>query len=74
MGFQMQICSNLRFSWSILEKCCVHLRMSSNKTHVLLLEKTIFHKINIDCFVMTVLRFIAFKFYRCRLLSFVCHS
>ena len=44
MGFQMQICSILRFSWSILEKCCVHLRMSSSKTQMLLLEKTIFHK------------------------------
>ena len=36
--------SILRFSWSILEKCCVHLRMSSSKTQMLLLEKTIFHK------------------------------
>ena len=44
MGFQMQICSILRFSWSILVKCCVHLRMSSSKTQMLLLEKTIFHK------------------------------
>ena len=44
MGFQMQICSILRFSWSILEKCCVHRRMSSSKTQMLLLEKTIFHK------------------------------
>ena len=25
MGFQMQICSILHFSWSILVKCCVHL-------------------------------------------------
>ena len=44
MGFQMQICSILHFFWSILEKCCVHLRMSSSKTQMLLLEKTIFHK------------------------------
>ena len=44
MGFQMQICSILRFSWSILVKCCVHLRLSSSKTQMLLLEKTIFHK------------------------------
>ena len=44
MGFQMQICSILHFSWSILVKCCVHLRMSSSKTQMLLLEKTIFHK------------------------------
>ena len=45
------ICSILCFSWSILEKYCVHLQMSSSKTQMLLLEKTIFHKINIDCFV-----------------------
>ena len=44
MGFQMQICSILRVSRSILEKYCVHLRMSSSKTQMLLLEKTIFHK------------------------------
>ena len=49
MGFQMQICSILRFSWSILEKCCVHLRMSSSKTQVLLLEKTIFHTYWLFC-------------------------
>ena len=36
MGFQMQICSILRFSWSILGKCCVHRRMSSSKTQMLL--------------------------------------
>ena len=30
--------------WSILEKCCVHLPMSSRKTQMPLLEKTIFHK------------------------------
>ena len=51
MGFQMQICSILHYSWSILEKCCVHLRMSSSKTQMLLLEKNILHKINIDCFL-----------------------
>ena len=45
MGFQMEICLILRFSWSILEKCGVHLRMSSSKTQMLFLEKTIFHKI-----------------------------
>ena len=33
MGFQMQICSILRFSWSIFEMCIVHLQMRSNKTH-----------------------------------------
>ena len=26
MGFQMQTGSILRFSWSIFEKCCVHLQ------------------------------------------------
>ena len=30
MGFQMQICSILLFSWSILVKCCVHLRIQQN--------------------------------------------
>ena len=30
MGFQMQICSILRLSWSILKNCCVQLRMSSS--------------------------------------------
>ena len=49
MGFQMQICSILHFSWSILVKCCVHLRMSSSKTQMLLLEKTIFHKYWLFC-------------------------
>ena len=49
MGFQMQICSILHFSWSILEKCCVHLWMSSSKTQMLLLEKTIFHKYWLFC-------------------------
>ena len=42
-------CSILRFSWSILVKCCVHLRMSSRKTQMLLLEKTIFHKYWLFC-------------------------
>ena len=50
MGFKMQICSILRFSWSILVKCCVHLQMSSRKTQMPLLEKTIYSA-NIDCFV-----------------------
>ena len=44
MGFQMQIYSILRFSCSILVKCCVHLRTSSSKTQMPVLEKTIFHK------------------------------
>ena len=50
MGFQMQIWSILRFSWSILVKCCVHLRTTSSKTQMLLLQKNIFT--NIDCFVI----------------------
>ena len=49
MGFQMQICLILRFSCSILVKCCVHLRMSSGKTQMLLLEKTIFRKYWLFC-------------------------
>ena len=49
MGIQMQICSILRFSWSILAKCCAHLRTSSSKTQMLLLERLYFS--NIDCFV-----------------------
>ena len=52
MGFQMWIYSILGFSWSILVKCCVHLRTSSSKTQMLVVEKTIFHpSTNIDCFV-----------------------
>ena len=38
----MQICSILHFSWSILVKFCVHLAMSSRKTHMLL-ENTGIH-------------------------------
>ena len=49
MGFQMQICSILRFSWLILVKCCVYLLTSSSKTQRLLLEKTIFHKYWLFC-------------------------
>ena len=48
MGFQMQICSILCFSWSILVKCSVPLRMSASKTQMLL-EKTIFHKYWLFC-------------------------
>ena len=36
MGFQMQLCSIFCFFWSILAKCCVHLRISSSKTQMLL--------------------------------------
>ena len=38
----MQLCSILLFSWSIWENCYVRLRMSSSKTQMLLLEKTIY--------------------------------
>ena len=68
----MQICSILRFSWWILVKRCVDLRMSSSKTQMLLLEKTIFHKI-----ILTVLLEIHRVYNNidlCGLLSFVCHS
>ena len=34
-GVHIQICSILRFSWSILLKCCVHLWMSFSKTQTL---------------------------------------
>ena len=44
MGFQMQVCSILRYAWLILVKCCVHLRTSSIETQMLLLEKTVFDK------------------------------
>ena len=35
---------NFRFLLVNLVKCCVHLRTSSSKTQMLVLEKTIFHK------------------------------
>ena len=54
LGFQMQISSILHFSWSILVKCCVHLRTSSSKTLMLLVEKNIFYKYWLFCY-----RFIA---------------
>ena len=38
----MQICSILRFCWSILVKCCVHLLMSSSKTQMLLLQRRMY--------------------------------
>ena len=57
MGFQMQISSIifLRFSWSILVKCYVHLQRSSSKTQMLLVERN--STINIDCFVLDSSRF-----------------
>ena len=67
VGFQMQICSILHFSWSILVKCCVHLRTSSSNTQMLLLEKYMYHKFWLFCY-----RFIAFMFELCSLLSYVC--
>ena len=66
VGFQMQICSILRFSWSILVKCCVHLRTSTGKTQMLILEKTIFHSHWLFCY-----RFIAFTVDPCSLLSVI---
>ena len=36
--------SILRLSWSILVKCCVHLRTSFSRTQMLPLEKNILHK------------------------------
>ena len=60
---------NFTFSWLIVEKCCVHLRMSSSKTQMLLLEKTVFQKYWLFC-----QRFIAFTFDLGGLLSCVCHS
>ena len=68
MGFQMQICSILSFSWSILINCCVHLRTSSSNTQTLLLEKNIFHKYWLFCYILS-----AFTFNLCGLLSFLCH-
>jgi len=62
----MQICSILCYSWSILVKCCVHLRTRSSKTQMLLLEKNIFHKHWLFCY-----RFIPLTFDLCSLLSFV---
>ena len=65
MGFQMWIYSILGFSWSILVKCCVHLRTSSSKTQMLLLEKNIFHKYWLFCY-----RFLTFTFDLCSLAFF----
>ena len=44
LGFKMQICSILCFSWSILVKFCVYLRTSSSRTQMLLLEKNIINR------------------------------
>ena len=65
----MQICSILRFSWSILVKCCVHLRTSSSNIQMLgiLLEKYIYHKFWLFCY-----RFIALIFDLCSVLTYVC--
>ena len=54
------------FYWSILVKCCVHLRTSTGKTQMLLLEKTIFHSHWLFCY-----RFIAFTVDPCSLLSVI---
>ena len=66
MGFQMQICLILHFSWSILVKFCVHLQTSSSKTQMLLLEKNVFQKYLLFCY-----RFMAFTFDPCSLLSVI---
>jgi len=64
MGFQMQICLILYFSWSILIKFCVYLQMGSSKTQMLLLEKNMFHKywlffaINLSCLHLTFVAFV----------------
>ena len=58
-GFQMHICSIIWF-W-------VHLRMSSSKTHMLLLEKNVFHKYWPFCN-----RFIVFAFVASWLLPVIC--
>ena len=52
MGFQMQICSILHFSWSILVKCCVHLQMSSNKTQCFFWRRIHVYSTSIDCLVI----------------------
>ena len=39
MGFQMQICLILRFSWSIMVKFYVPLRTSSTKTQMLFAKR-----------------------------------
>ena len=58
-GFQMHICSIIWF-W-------VHLRMSSSKTHMLLLEKNVFHEYWPFCN-----RFIVFAFVASWLLPVIC--
>ena len=65
MGFQVQICSILRFSWSILVKCCVQ-RTSTSKTQMLLQQKNIFHSHWLFCY-----RFIVFTVDPCSLLSVI---
>ena len=49
-GFQMQICSILRFSWSILVKCCVHMRISSSTKLKCFFQRRLYST-NIGCFV-----------------------
>ena len=73
MGFQMQICSIVRFSWSIFENCCVHLRMSSHKqnSNASSREDYIPHILTV---LLEIHRVYNTAFDLCRLLSSVCHS
>ena len=52
VGFNMQICSILFFSSSILVKFCVYLRTSSGRTQMLLLEKDILLYSNCYLFIV----------------------
>ena len=50
MGFQLQICQIVCFSWSILIKFHIHLQTSSCKTQMLLLKKNnILHEFRLFC-------------------------
>ena len=73
MGSQMQICSILRFSWSIFENCCVHLRMSSHQqnSNVSSREDYIPHILTV---LLEIYRVYNTAFDLSLLLSSVCHS
>ena len=74
MEFKMKISSILHFSWSILVKCCVHLRTSPSKTQTLPQEKNIIYSIQQILTVLICYRFVVIIYELCSLLSFVCHS
>ena len=61
-GFQMQICSILQFSWSILVKCCADVCWAPAKLKCFFWRRL--HSKNIDCFVRDssclLLTFVAF--------------